>query len=143
MAGSFRPMRGDSASEMHTDDSKQSRISSKSEEDENTNDVESSLKSGFKTQVSAESDPRIVSFDEDTLVNSYGEREDSVAPTMPDKETSKESPINEELSIDEMVKKVEEKDDIAEESANNYEVWPLLRHLHFTVFGFTSSPPGM
>lgn len=131
IAGSFRPIRSESASELHPDDLKQSQINSKPEEDEEDESikaVELSLKSGFKSQVSTESDPRKVSFGGDTLANSYGEREESVAPTLPDnEEISKESPINEELSIDEMIKKVEEKDAIAEESGNNYEVWPLFQ----------------
>ena len=141
MAGSFRPMRSNSASEMVPEDSKQleSGTSSKEEieendeeeEEEEDKNIDSSLKPPSSKLVSTDGGPRTVSFNEDTIVNSYAEREAPSAPVMQEREALVESPVNENMSVDEMLRKVEEKDDIAEESGNNYEVC-FFRNFNYT-----------
>ncbi|XP_065064438.1 protein fantom-like [Rhopilema esculentum] len=63
---------------------------------------------------------RTVSFNEDTMVNSFdGSKAPIEEPTV-EWEVLKSIPV-EEMTIDEMIEKVEEKGDIVEDSGNNYE----------------------
>ena len=136
MRGSMRPMKSDSASVIASEELEKAQVASKPEEEE-AKDTEKSLRSTLNTQTSLEDRPRTVSFNEDAVVTSYDKTEAPIASMTQEKELLKESPVNEDMSIDEMIRKVEEKDDLVEDSGNNYEVSSIFGSFNLVVVGCT------
>ena len=100
---------------------------------EEPSEIEGSVKPGLNFQVSLDDHPKTVSFKEDTLVFSG---EASVASVAQEKDDMKERPVDKDMSIDDMIRKVDEKDDIVEEYGNNDEVCvtDFILWLNFTSF---------
>lgn len=103
----------------------ESLSSSQMQEEEATEEEKSPVKSDENVQIASYSRQRTVSFNEDAIVTSFDKTEAPATLTRQEKESLKKDPQL-DMSIDEMIRKVEEKDDGIEESGNNYEVCIFL-----------------
>ena len=120
LRGSMRPLKQASNQFHEHEDIKvpERNVSSKEKDSQDTHPLQD-------VELPSQPRQRTVSFNEDTMVNSFdGSKAPIEEPTV-EWEVLKSIPV-EEMTIDEMIEKVEEKGDIVEDSGNNYEVSLLI-----------------
>ena len=120
LRGSMRPLKQASNQFHEPEDIKvpERNVSSKEKDSQDTHPLQD-------VELPSQPRQRTVSFNEDTMVNSFdGSKAPIEEPTV-EWEVLKSIPV-EEMTIDEMIEKVEEKGDIVEDSGNNYEVSLLI-----------------
>lgn len=121
----MRPLSTDELQQVETRGSPNETNVSKASEEKQTK-PERHLEEGQFNASLSKSQPRSVSFNEDTIVKSYDENQATLElPKKAETESLKlkkgEKPI-EEMSIDDMIRKAAETEDEPEDSGNNYEV---------------------